>query len=161
IATRYAYIQLGQTSDFAWAIKEPLTRIWVMVFGQSKLLKDTKSGLVHMMRFYGFILVQFGEIDVIIKGLAPGKHLPLGGAYPGFVFFQELVTLMILVAVVCAFYRRYMEKLVRLKRGFKPGLVLIFIATLMFSVLMSNGMLQIWQGTGAVWTEPVASLIAT
>lgn len=161
IATRYAYIQLGQKSDFDWAIKERLKRIWVMVFGQSKLLKDKKSGLMHMMMFYGFILVQFGAIDVIIKGLAPGKHLPLGGAYPGFVFFQELVTLMILVAVVWAFYRRYMEKLVRLKRGFKAGLVLIFIATLMFSVLMSNGMLQIWQGTGAVWTEPVASLIAT
>src|SRR5690625_2935205 len=112
------------------------------------------------MMFYGFILVQFGAIDVIIKGLAPGKHLPFGPLYPGFTFFQEFVTLMILVSVAWAFYRRYMEKIVRLKRGFKAGLVLVFIGTLMLSVLVSNGMLQIWQGTGVTWTEPVASLIA-
>src|SRR5690625_4499053 len=115
---------------------------------------------MHMMMFYGFILVQFGAIDVIIKGLAPGKHLPLGSAYPGFVFFQELVTLMILVAVVWAFYRRYMEKLVRLKRGFKAGVVLLFIGTLMISVLFGNGMAIIWHGEALTWTEPVASAVA-
>src|SRR5690625_1560377 len=112
------------------------------------------------MMFYGFLLVQFGAIDVVIKGLSPGSHLPFGPFYTGFVFFQELVTLMILVSVSWAFYRRYMEKIVRLQRGFKAGLVLIFIGTLMLSVLVSNGMLQIWQGTGASWTEPIASLIA-
>ncbi len=60
----------------------------------------------------------------------PGSHLPLGPLYPGFTFFQEIVTLIILVAVVWAFYRRYIEKLVRLKRGFKAGLVFIFIGGL-------------------------------
>ena len=53
---------------------------------------------------------------------------------------------MILVAVVWAFYRRYIEKLVRLKRGLKSGLVLIFIGTLMLSVLLGNGMEMIWHG---------------
>src|SRR5699024_11617361 len=70
------------------------------------------------------------------------------------------VTLMILVAVAWAFYRRYMEKLVRLKRGFKAGLVLIFIGTLMLSVLLGNGMMQIWFETGASWSSPIASGIA-
>ena len=161
IATRVSYIKLGKKSEFDGEIKERLHRIWVIVFGQSKLLKDKKSGMIHVMMFYGFILVQFGAIDVIIKGLVPGKHLPFGPLYPGFTFFQELVTLMILVSVAWAFYRRYMEKLIRLQRGLKAGLVLIFIGTLMLSVLFSNGMLQIWQGTGGVWTEPVASLIAS
>ena len=61
------------------------------------------------------------------KGLQPGSHLPLGPLYPGFTFFQEIVTLMILVAVILAFYRRYIEKLVRLKRNFKSGLVLFLL----------------------------------
>ncbi|GAA3318701.1 hypothetical protein GCM10020331_022580 [Ectobacillus funiculus] len=46
-----------------------------------------------------FILVQFGAIDFIWKGLAPGSHLPLGPLYPAFTFFQEIVTLIILIAV--------------------------------------------------------------
>ncbi len=45
---------------------------------------------------------------------------------------------MILVAVVWAFYRRYIEKLVRLKRGWKSGLVLIFIGGLMISKLIGK-----------------------
>lgn len=67
---------------------------------------------------------------------------------------------MILVAVVWAFYRRYIEKLVRLKRGFKAGLVLLFIGTLMLSVLLGNGMALIWHDEPGAWTEPIASAIA-
>ncbi|MEC1154468.1 heterodisulfide reductase-related iron-sulfur binding cluster [Cytobacillus horneckiae] len=160
IKTRYGYIKLGKKTEFDNNVKERLNKIWVNVFGQKKLLKDKKSGAIHVMFFYGFILVQFGAIDFIIKGISPGAHLPLGPLYPGFTFFQEIVTLMILVAVVWAFYRRYIEKLVRLKRGFKSGLVLIFIGGLMLSVLLGNGMSMIWHGHDPVWTEPVASLFA-
>ncbi|KAA0565965.1 4Fe-4S dicluster domain-containing protein [Bacillus sp. CH30_1T] len=160
VKTRIEYIKLGKKVEFDQRFKERFQKIVVNVFGQKKLLKDKKSGAIHVMFFYGFILVQFGAIDFIWKGLAPGSHLPLGPLYPGFTFFQELVTLMILVAVVWAFHRRYVEKLVRLKRGFKSGLVLLFIGGLMLSVLVGNGMGLIWHGEELAWTEPVASLIA-
>ncbi|MEC1376702.1 4Fe-4S dicluster domain-containing protein [Heyndrickxia oleronia] len=160
VKTRIKYIKLGKKVEFDHRVKERLNKIWVNVFGQKKLLKDKKSGAIHVMFFYGFILVQFGAIDFIWKGLAPESHLPLGPLYPAFTFFQEIVTLVILVAVVWAFYRRYIEKLVRLKRGFKAGLVLLFIGGLMISVLIGNGMGIIWHGEEAAWTEPVASLIS-
>src|SRR5690625_4278520 len=160
IATRVAYIKLGQKSTFDGEIKERIGRVIKIVFGQSKLLKDKKSGIIHVMMFYRFILVQFVVIYMFINGISPWNHLPFGPVYPAFVFFQELVTLMILVAVVWAFYRRYMEKIVRLKRGFKAGLVLVFIGTLMLSVLLGNGMLQHWLGSGAGWSDPIASGIA-
>ncbi len=160
VKTRIEYIKLGKKSEFNDHVKERWDRIWVMVFGQKKLMKDKKSGAIHVMFFYGFILVQFGAIDFIIKGIKPGAHLPLGPLYPGFTFFQEIVTLTILVAVVWAYYRRYIEQLVRLKRGIKNGLVLIFIGGLMLSVLLGNGMSMIWHGHAGTWTEPVASLIA-
>ncbi|WP_102264614.1 heterodisulfide reductase-related iron-sulfur binding cluster [Mesobacillus jeotgali] len=160
VKTRIEYIKLGKKSEFDDDIKDRWRRILVHVFGQKRLLKDKKSGAIHVMFFYGFLLVQFGAIDFIWKGIKPGSHLPLGPLYPGFTFFQELVTLTILVAVVWAFYRRYVEKLVRLKRGFKNGLVLLFIGGLMLSVLLGNGMSMIWHGHEGTWTEPVASLIA-
>jgi len=161
VRTRIAYIKLGKKAEFDLQLKERFQKIWTNVFGQKKLLKDKKSGIIHVMFFYGFILVQFGAIDFIWKGIVPGSHLPLGPIYPGFTFFQEIVTLMILVAVVWAFYRRYIEKLVRLKRGWKSGLVLIFIGGLMLSVLFGNGMSMIWQGHEASSAEPVASLFAS
>ncbi|MCM3586840.1 (Fe-S)-binding protein [Mesobacillus maritimus] len=160
VKTRIEYIKLGKKSEFNDHVKERWDRIWVMVFGQKKLMKDKKSGAIHVMFFYGFILVQFGAIDFIWKGIKPESHLPLGPLYPGFTFFQEIVTLTILVAVIWAYYRRYIEKLVRLKRGVKNGLVLIFIGGLMLSVLLGNGMSLIWHGHEGTWTEPVASAIA-
>ncbi|PHA00352.1 hypothetical protein COE51_07120 [Bacillus pseudomycoides] len=160
IRTRITYIQLGKKVEFDRRFKERWDLIKGNVFGQKKLLKDKKSGIMHVMFFYGFILVQFGAIDFIWKGLAPGSHLPLGPLYPAFTFFQEIVTLIILIAVFWAFYRRYIEKLVRLKRNFKAGLVLIFIGGLMLSVLLGNGMGIIWHGEELSWSEPIASAIA-
>ena len=160
IRTRMAYIQLGKKVEFDRRFKERWDLLKVNVFGQKKLLKDKKSGIMHVMFFYGFILVQFGAIDFIWKGLALGSHLPLGPLYPAFTFFQEIVTLMILIAVFWAFHRRYVEKLVRLKRNFKSGLVLIFIGGLMLSVLLGNGMGIIWHGEELSWSEPIASGIA-
>jgi Fe-S oxidoreductase len=160
VKTRMEYIKLGKRPEFDNNVKERLQKIWVNVFGQKKLLKDKKSGAIHVMFFYGFILVQFGAIDFIWKGIKPGSHLPLGPLYAGFTFFQEIVTLVILVAVIWAFYRRYIEKLVRLKRNFKSGLVLLFIGGLMVFVLLGNGMSIIWHGEETSWTEPVASLIS-
>lgn len=160
IRTRIAYIKLGQREEFDKRLKERLHMIWVNVFGQKKLLKDKKSGIIHVLFFYGFILVQFGAIDFILKGLLPDRHLPFGPLYPAFTFFQEIVTFLILIAVVWAFYRRYIEKLVRLKRGFKAGLVLLFIGGLMVTVLLGNAMNLLWHDHSLSWTEPIASSIA-
>ncbi|MBO0601105.1 (Fe-S)-binding protein [Sporosarcina sp. E16_3] len=161
IKTRIQFIKLGRKEEFDNNISERLRKIWIYVFGQKKLLKDKKSGIIHVLFFYGFLLVQFGAMDLIWKGLKPGSHLPFGPLYPAFTFFQEIVAVTILVAVVWAFHRRYIEKLVRLKRGWKSGLVLIFIGGLMLSTLLANGMNMIWQGHETSWSEPIASTIAT
>jgi len=160
LKTRTQFIKLGRKEEFDKNVSRRLEAIWVNVFGQKKLLKDKKSGSIHVMFFYGFLLVQFGAIDLIWKGLKPGSHLPFGPIYPAFTFFQEIVVAVILIAVVWAFHRRYVEKLVRLKRGWKSGLVLIFIGTLMLSTLVANGANIIWQGHETTWTEPMASAIA-
>ncbi|MDN4606031.1 (Fe-S)-binding protein [Sporosarcina highlanderae] len=161
ITSRTQFIKLGRKEEFDSNVSRRLHAIWVNVFGQKKLMKDKKSGTIHVMFFYGFLLVQFGAIDLIWKGLKPGSHLPFGPIYGGFTFFQEIVVAVILVAVIWAFHRRYVEKLVRLKRGWKSGLVLIFIGTLMLSTLIANGANMVWLGHGTTWTEPMASAIAS
>ncbi|MBM7095548.1 MULTISPECIES: (Fe-S)-binding protein [Alteribacter] len=161
VKTRIEYIKLGQKAEFTRSVKERKDVFFKQVFGQEKLLKDKKSGIIHLMFFYGFLLVQFSAIDLIWKGLAIGSHLPLGPVYPFFTFFQEIVVLMILVAVVWAFHRRYVEKLVRLKQNAKAGLVLIFIGGLMISKLFAKGTEMIWLGKSATWAEPIATGIAT
>ncbi|GAK12122.1 LOW QUALITY PROTEIN: Fe-S oxidoreductase [Geomicrobium sp. JCM 19039] len=161
VKTRIGFIKLGQEAKFILTSKERRQAVLVNVFGQKKLLKDKKSGIIHLIFFYGFLIVQLSAIDVIWKGINPGSSLPLGPLYPLFTLSQEIVVLLILFGVVWAFYRRYIEKIVRLKRNWKAGLVLILLSGVMVFKLMTKGMEAV-AGGSAVWSvyEPASSAIA-
>ncbi|MFD1178609.1 (Fe-S)-binding protein [Paenibacillus puldeungensis] len=156
---RYLYMKLGKPTDFRALRNKKQGDFTSQVFGQKKLLKDSKSGFMHIVIFYGFIILQFGALDLIIKGLTRGGHLPLP-AYELFGWFQEFTAVAILAAMAYAAYRRYVEKLPRLKRGLKPGIVVIFIYSLMLSVLLSLGFERLWLEVPFSWYAPVSSAIA-
>ncbi|MFD3257023.1 (Fe-S)-binding protein [Paenibacillus lentus] len=156
---RYLYLRLGKPSDFRERSKERFVEFLVEVFGQKKLLKDPRSGLMHLVIFYGFIILQFGALDLIVKGLAKGRHLPLP-AYEQFGLLQEITAMLILLAMAYGAYRRYGEKLARLKRGWKPSLVIFFIYSLMITVLFSLGFERLWLGLEPAGYAPISSLIA-
>ncbi|MCU6599000.1 heterodisulfide reductase-related iron-sulfur binding cluster [Peribacillus frigoritolerans] len=163
VYSRILFIKLGQSSDLKKDMMRTLNVFWVNVFGQKKLLKDRKSGIMHIVLFYGFLLVQFGAVDLIWKGIKPGSHLPLGWAYPYFLLFQEIVVIAILIAILYAWYRRNVEKLPRLKRGWKANLVIWLITSLMVSTLISEAMEIIWlhsDNIGFHSTQPVVSTLA-
>ncbi|MHA7966247.1 (Fe-S)-binding protein [Paenibacillus sp. CAU 1782] len=106
------------------------------VLGHSKLLNDVRSGVMHLIYFYGFIMLQFGAVDLIWKGLNGGANLPIP-LYGWFAWSQEWTVTLVLLAVLYGAYRRYGEKLPRLKRDWKPSLVLWFIGGLMLTVLLA------------------------
>lgn len=157
--SRYCFIKLGQPFDLKGDMKQRGRQFLTNVFGQKKLLKDKKSGVMHIVLFYGFIVVQFGALELIVKGLVQGWEIPLGGAHKYFSLAQELTVFLILVAVSYAFYRRYVEKLKRLKRGFKAGIVLLLISTLMLTVILSLGFEALWMGHRTSVYTPVSSLL--
>ena len=65
LKTRYQFIQLGRKESFDQKLNERISDLVEKVFGQSKLLKDKKMGLIRVFLFYGFLMVQFGAIDLI------------------------------------------------------------------------------------------------
>ncbi|WP_240546367.1 (Fe-S)-binding protein [Paenibacillus artemisiicola] len=116
---------------FAWGLG------WAgHVFGHRKLLKDLRSGIMHLVLFYGFIVLQFGAADIVWKRLT-GRALPYP-AYHGFVLTQEITVSLVLLAILYGGFRRYVERLTRLKRGWKPSVVLWFIGGLMLTVLLTQ-----------------------
>src|SRR5699024_11097960 len=84
VTTRYRFIKLGKKTEFDLKLKERMKAIGTIVFGQKKLLKDKKSGIIHVMTCYGFILVQFAAIDMFVRGLSPGNNFAFGSFYPAF-----------------------------------------------------------------------------
>jgi len=156
---RYLYTKLGAPTDFKALSKGKFQQFMLEVFAQQKLMKDKKSGIMHIIIFYGFIILQLGALDLIVKGLTDGKHIPFP-AYDVFNLIQEVTVISILLAMGYAAYRRYIEKLPRLKRGKKPSIVIVFIYSLMLSVILSLTFEQLWHQTDFSWYTPISSLLA-
>ncbi|WP_338450655.1 (Fe-S)-binding protein [Niallia oryzisoli] len=140
--TRYLFIKLGKKAEFEPNLKERFNLILVNGFGQSKLFKDKKSGLMHLILFYTFFIIQVGLIELIIKGFIKGYEFPFGEAHKYFSLLQEWATFLMFLAVVYGFYRRYGEKLKRLqwKRDGKAAFVYIALSTLTLSILVTLGL---------------------
>jgi Fe-S oxidoreductase len=153
---RYLYIRLGKSVNLKTEAKARLKEFAIQVFGQTKLLKDKKSGIMHIVIFYGFIILQLGALDLILKGLI-GHGLPIPG-YDYFTLMQEVTVALILLAMGYATYRRYVEKLKRLKRGWKPSIVIFFIFFLMLSVVVSGGFERVKDGLETSAFAPISSL---
>lgn len=156
---RILYVKLGKPSDFRKQREGKWGEFLSQVFGQKKLFKDMKSGIMHVVVFYGFIILQFGALDLIVKGLTGGGHLPLP-AYDVFGLLQEITVILILAAIGYAAYRRYGEKLPRLKKGWKPSIVIFFIFFLMLSVVFSLGFERVWLEQEPSGYAPISSLLA-
>jgi len=160
IAARVQYIRLGRNVPVEKNTKARLKNIWTLVLGQKKLLKDRKSGIMHIALFYGAILVQAGAIDLIGKGFVHGWHLPVP-YYNLFTLSQEIFVAAVIVAVLYATYRRYIEKLPRLQRTFRAGLVYWFLGFLMLSVVVAGGAEMIIFQEELTIYKPLSSLIAS
>lgn len=141
VYTRYLFIKLGKKAEFELNLKERINLLLINGFGQSKLFKDKKSGMMHLVLFYGFFIIQIGLIELIIKGFIKSYEFPLGEAHKYFILLQEWATFLMMLAVVYAFYRRYIEKLKRLqwKRDGKSAFVIIALFILTLSILLTLG----------------------
>jgi len=158
VYARYTFVKLGKPADFRKDVGQRVNLVLNNVFGQKKLLKDTKSGIMHVILFYGFLIIQLGAIELIGQGFAPEWRLPIP-AHHYFSLFQEITVFLVILAVAYSWYRRYGEKLPRLKRGWRSGLVIWFLTILMFSELLSIGFKNLWLGHEPSAFEPFSSLL--
>lgn len=128
------------------------------VFGHRRLLQDRRSGWMHLVLFYGFLMLQLGALELLWKGVF-GKSL--AWADNGvFSLMQEATVALVLLAVVYGAYRRYGEKLARLPKGWKPLLVLIWIAALMLSVVFTLAFDRLREQLPSEPSAPISSAVA-
>ena len=164
VYSRYLFVKIGKKQKIEWNVTERLQTVLVNGFGQKKLLKDKKSGFMHLIIFYTFFIIQLGLIEVIIKGFKTGYDYPLGSFHKYFSMLQEWTTFLMLCAVLYATYRRYGEKLKRLQsqRDVKAAVVVIALTTLTLSILFTLGFESIRLEKEMNYVHaPFSSLIAT
>jgi len=115
--------------------------------GQSKMVVRPVSGLLHIIVYVGFVIINIEVLEIIIDGLL-GTHRifsGLGIVYDFLIASFEILAFLVIVAVVIFWIRR---NLIRLKRFIKPelegwpkkdgNLILYIEVVLMFLFLTMN-----------------------
>lgn len=95
-----------------------------------KFFRDPYPGIMHFLLFIGAALLLIGTaLDVINHYIV---HFLVGNVYLGVSFAADLGGVMMLIGVIMAFVRRYIQKPDRLKTIFDDGVVqsLIFVVVL-------------------------------
>ena len=97
-------------------ISRRILNVIKVAFGQSKLLRDPAAGLIHFFIFWGFVLFLFSVMETIIQGFYSEFNLAFTGPlYMLITLVQDVFSILIIIAVIAALYRRYFLHVARLE----------------------------------------------
>lgn len=140
-------IKLGQDVDVKNNASQRWKNMAMIALGQSKMVRRPISGLLHIIVYVGFVIINIEVLEIIIDGLF-GTHRifsSLGGFYGFLIGTFEVLAALVFIAVIIFWLRR---NIIKLQRFMKPemtgwpkndgNLILYFEMVLMALFLVMN-----------------------
>ena len=167
-------IKLGKAIDLTDNRQQRWRNMAKIALGQTKMVVRPIAGLMHIIVYLGFIIINIEVLEIIIDGLL-GTHrifAPLGVLYNFLIGSFEVLAILVIVAVIVFWLRR---NILRLQRFIKPemkgwpkkdgNLILYIELVLMILFLTMNGADYQLQQLGAehytiAGSFPVSQLLA-
>ena len=130
-----------------------------IALGQSKMVVRPVAGLLHIVVYVGFILINIEVLEIVIDGLF-GTHralaqLGLGGVYNVAIGFFEILGLLVLLACALFLTRRFIARIPRFHKPEMKGwatqdatYILVMEIVLMSALLLMNAADQVLQARG-------------
>ena len=141
-------IKLGQDVNRSDNPKERWANMAMIALGQSKMVKRPVAGILHIIVYVGFVIINIELLEIIIDGLF-GTHRVfafMGGFYDVLIGSFEILAFLVLVAVLTFLTRRNIIKLKRFIHSDLKGwpkndgnYILYFEVVLMLLFLFLNG----------------------
>lgn len=142
-------IYLGKSIDRTDQPKERWGNMARIALGQSKMVKRPIAGILHVVVYVGFILINIELLEIVVDGIV-GTHrifAPFLGVFYNFLISSfEICAALVLIAVIVFWCRR---NVIRIKRFWKDemkgwpkldaDLILYFEVILMGLFLTMNG----------------------
>lgn len=165
-------ILLGKDITFESTSKERLLNMLKVALGQSKMINRPVAGILHILVYAGFVLINIEVLEIILDGIL-GTHrifAPLGKFYNFLIGFFEILAFLVFVSVIIFWIRRNVLKLNRFAhsdlKGFPfkdANFILIMEMILMTALTLANASDQILQERGIAHyikagTYPISSL---
>jgi heterodisulfide reductase subunit C len=141
-------IQLGKPIDRTDRADDRLKNMLMVALGQSKMVKRPISGLLHIVVYVGFIIINIEVLEIIIDGLF-GTHRVLrflgSTIYGSIIGVFEILAFLVLISVSVFWIRRMVLKIPRFwnkeMKGFPKNdalYILYFEMVLMSLFLLMN-----------------------
>ena len=140
-------IKLGREEETTGDKKARWKNVIQIALGQSKMVVRPVSGIMHIIVYVGFVIINIEVLEIIIDGLF-GTHRIfsfLGVAYDYLIASFEVLALLVLVAVVVFWIRRNIQRLQRFMSPEMKGwpkndgnIILYFEVVLMSLFLLMN-----------------------
>ena len=108
-------IKLGKSIDRSDLPKERFQNMLKIAFGQSKMVKRPIAGILHIIVYAGFIIINIEVLEIIIDGLF-GTHRVfsvLGGFYSFLIGSFEILAFLVLASVIIFWMRRMVLQIPR------------------------------------------------
>lgn len=108
-------IKIGKSIDKPDHTKERWGNVARIALGQSKMVVRPVSGLLHIIVYVGFIVINIEVVEIIIDGLF-GTHRifsVLGGFYDVLIATFEILALLVFIGVIIFWTRRNIQRIKR------------------------------------------------
>ncbi|MEE1899368.1 (Fe-S)-binding protein [Flavobacterium rakeshii] len=151
-------IKLGRDIDRTDNPKERWANMTRIALGQSKMVRRPVAGILHIIVYVGFVVINIELLEIIIDGIFGTHRLFsfMGGFYNVLIGFFEILALGVIVSVAIFYIRRNIIKLWRFAHGDLKGwpksdgnIILYFETVLMLLFLTMNAADFHLQMTGA------------
>ncbi|MER3522718.1 MAG: Fe-S oxidoreductase [Ignavibacteria bacterium] len=133
-----SYLRLGKPDDRFGHVGKRLKNVLTIAIGQSKLMREPFAGILHVLIFWGFLVLLSAVIESILEGLVPGASLAfLGPLYPPLTWLQDLFGGLVVCSVVVSLYRRVFAPPKRLQVSGHSKWDAILVLTLILTVMVT------------------------
>jgi hypothetical protein len=108
-------IKIGRKLDRNDHPKERFAQMARIAIGQSKMVKKPIAGILHIIVYLGFVIINIEVLEIIIDGIF-GTHRILsflGGFYSFLIGSFEILAILVLVSVVVFWIRRMILQIPR------------------------------------------------
>jgi len=131
-------------------VRDPARRFSIMMkvaFGQTKIFRRPVTGFLHALVFWGFCVIIFGSIEMVIDGLSGTERALkfLGPVYDFLIASGDIFALLVAVAIIVFLARRLFFHIARFegiemkKRSHRDANIsLTLILLLMISLIFMN-----------------------
>jgi len=143
-AARFFYILWPKWRIFKQAPHEnrfnnPMKRLWntirIAIF-QTKMFKEAKSGCMHALIFWGFLILLARALWFFFIGFFPSVELSAGGLETLYSLLKDIFIIFVTLAASFALYRRLVAKPARLTLSSEGIVILVLILLIMISDIL-------------------------